>query len=92
MDLLLKFLAQCRLTAQERLDLTEFTLKGDSASDLLPGAVGLDRLLDNGLNEIVKVILQKLKTLWLQERQHHIDEHEVAEVNLRPLREIQQRD
>lgn len=92
MDLLLEFLAQCRLTAQERLDLTEFTLKGDSASDLLPGAVGLDRLLDNGLNEIVKVILQKLKTLWLQERQHHIDEHEVAEVNLRPLREIQQRD
>lgn len=92
MDLLLEFLAQCRLTAQERLDLTEFTLKGDGASDLLPGAVGLDRLLDNGLNEIVKVILQKLKTLWLQERQHHIDEHEVAEVNLRLLREIQQRD
>lgn len=92
MDLLLEFLAQCRLTAQERLDLTEFTLEGDGASDLLPGAVGLDRLLDNGLNEIVKVILQELKTLWLQERQHHIDEHEVAEVNLRLLREIQQRD
>lgn len=68
------------------------TLEGDSASNLLPCAVGLDRLLNDSLDKIIEIVLQKLQTFRLKERQHHINEHEVAEVNLGLLGYIEQGD
>lgn len=86
LDLLaLLFIQSALTTVDELLDFGALGLEVSGLDNLLPGAVGLYRMMLDRLDEVIKVFLEEHETLLVKKRKHHVDEHKVLKVDFAGL-------